>query len=151
MFTYFYAQTPMHVYILLCPYANTCFHISTLIQLCMFHSSTPIYDLYMFTYYYAHIRTIHAYILLRLYTLWNCVHSSTPIYAYVFIYYHTHIHMHFYILLHLHNYTCLHISMPILHPIPAYKSLRPYTYAYLHTSMPMCLYMFTYCSAHLNI
>jgi hypothetical protein len=88
-FIYFYA----YVYIFLRPYTETCLHTSTPVQLCTFtyvyihmpiqiylrlpsfnytglHTSTTIFALHMFTYFYAHIRPIDVYIIL-------CSHSDT--------------------------------------------------------------------------
>jgi hypothetical protein len=108
------------------------------------------------TYFYAHLRSIHVYILLSPYAPYTCLYTSTPIYAehwstyfcshlrpiQVYIYlcpytpYNGNILLNLCIMkcniiLRTYIYICLHIY-------------RPYNYTWLHISMPSFQYIFTY-------
>jgi hypothetical protein len=138
---------PIHVHIHLRPYTlHTCLHTSKPIyHICMpiyvsLHISIPMY-LYKFTYFYAHISTL-VYILLLTYTSCTCLHTSKPIYAYIYmliymlIYFYAHIPLSVYIILRISSYINLYTSMP-------------YFYTFLHTSTPIYLYTFTYFYANM--
>jgi len=84
MYIYFYAHISLHFYILLRPYSDICLY-----------TTTSIYALHTFTYLYAHIRLIYAYILLcpEIYYcpylrrhIYICLDTSTPIYLNMYTY-----------------------------------------------------------------
>jgi len=137
MLKFYYAHISVHVRRLLCPFVYSLYmYVNILLRpytpyICL-HTSTAMYTLYIFSYFYSHT-TILLYSLLR---------------PYIYIY----IYIHVYIFLLLYIYTCLHNSMPIYLymskylndyiPMHGYIRWRPNTLTFVHTSMPTCLYMF---------
>jgi hypothetical protein len=104
--------------------------------------------LYMFINFYAHVRRIHVFILLRLSTRYTSLRIFTPVYALCMsTYFYSHISMHDYILLGPYTYTCLYTTTIIylymfteiytLIPIHVYILLRPYSYFCVHACMPI--------------
>jgi hypothetical protein len=112
-------------------------HISMLIYvlyMCTYH--TTIYTLYMIIYYYAHIRPAHVYIHPGSHTYTN-LHTSMPIYVYIFLYIYAHIPIYDYIFLRLYIYSSFHTSFIR----PSFILKRPYTlYTCLHTSTSTYLF-----------
>jgi hypothetical protein len=164
MFTYFNTHIPILVYILLRSYAYICLHILRQYINTWIHTATPINDLYklisrpinlyIFTYFYANIRPIYAYIfllvsiysinnytLLRPYRTYACLRASRLIHLYQFTHIHAHIPMHEFILLRPYNYTCLHNSSA------AFLCMFTYFYAYtaIHFEILLRQYTFTWC------
>jgi len=125
MVTIFFAQIhPIDVYILL-------YNLYTHKSYTYLHTSTPVH-LCMFTYFEAHIRPLHDYMLLRPYT-YTCLHTCTPIYLYIITKCYALIPVHVYILLRPYIYIHFHTSMTIM----PYICLQTSTLIYI-------LYIFTY-------
>jgi len=130
--------------------------------------------LHIFAYLYAHVRPIHVYILLSLYT-YLCLHTSATIYEYIFTSYcasipkhDTYIYAHVPIVVHilrrLYKYTCLYTSTLTYQYTFTYffdqkRQIHVYIltcsyplYVCLHTPTPIYdLYIFTFFYAHIAI
>jgi len=137
-FTYFYTQGLLSPYSTIYLNAHIPIYLYILLRPNMpytyLHNSTPTYVyfltyyydqyLYIITFIYAHVRPIHVYPHLRIYTTQTSLHTSTVIHAvHMFTYYRAHIRIYDNIL------------------------LRPYTSLEAYT--PINLYMFTYLFAHI--
>jgi hypothetical protein len=116
----------------------------------------------MFTYFYAHIRPLQVYTLLRPYTPFTGLHTSTPIYLYRFTYFYVYVPLSLYIFLrHYRLYTYLHTSTAIYlymftdlytHTCPIHDCTLLHTvHMRLQTSTLIYLYEYKYLYAHIPI
>jgi len=123
----------------------------------------PIYVLYMITYFYAHIRHTHVYLLLRPYTF-SYFYTSAPKYLYMFTFFYAH-NRPINVSLHLRSYTYTSLQLrpymiiyTWLHTSDyirtyAYICLlpRPYIFTSLHNSISCYVYMLTYFYVYIRL